>query len=190
MPLLDHDRTAADYSTAREAAELNEPRAVQIDRGRDVTFSVPPLTMALKPTAPELVSNKPPLPTFAPLSIPPEKTLSRAPALMKWRTGNCPVARICARAASFRPSAPAIHRPRWLFCRVKASLTTRCACTLYPPMLPYEGRLRWAKGGEQEWDNRESRSVRSSSTGTRPRSHLRMNSGMNCATLPPNDVFR
>ena len=90
MPLLDHDRTAADYSTAREAAELNEPRAVQIDRGRDVTFSVPPLTMALKPTAPELVSNKPPLPTFAPLSIPPEKTLSRAPALMKWRTGNCP----------------------------------------------------------------------------------------------------
>jgi hypothetical protein len=36
------DAAAADRSAAREAAEPNEPRAVQIDRGRDVTFSVPP----------------------------------------------------------------------------------------------------------------------------------------------------
>ena len=56
--------------------------------------------------------------------------------------GNCPSPEVVG-SASFRPSAPAIHRPRWRFGRVKASLTTRCTCTLYvylyPPTLPYEG---------------------------------------------------
>ena len=124
-----------------------------------MSLSASHLRTALKPTAPELVSNNPALLTFA--------------ALVGTAGENAfPPAGVDEVATGRRKR----HYPRYsptslAVLPVKASLTTRCACTLYPPMLPNEGRLRWAKGGEQEWDNRKSRSVRSLSTVTKPRSH-------------------
>ena len=104
-----------------------------------MSLSASHLRTALKPTAPELVSNNPALLTFAALVGTAGENAFLPAGVDEVATG-----RRKRHYPRYSPTSLAVLP-------VKASLTTRCACTLYPPMLPNEGRLRWAKEGEQEW---------------------------------------
>jgi hypothetical protein len=83
--ILDHEAAAAirQEFDVRGAAGVHLDNAVADDDRTAADYSsVPPLTRAPNPTAPESINNNPPGPTLAPLSVPPEKTLSCPPALM------------------------------------------------------------------------------------------------------------
>jgi hypothetical protein len=86
------------------------------------------------------------------LLAPPDATQSRGPTGdgQTAISGTTTVARSeVVRSALFRPSVPVIHRTRWPFCRVKAFVTTRCACILLPPIFPCEGARTEPIAGEQ-----------------------------------------